>query len=502
MIIGIDLGTTYSAVAAVEASGRAAVLPNRVGELTTPSALHFASASEVVVGTAARTAAVHDPDNALTLVKRLMGDEVELRYHGVAHTPESASALILRALVDDARAHLGGVEPARAVITVPAYFGIREREATITAARLAGIEVLELLAEPVAAAVHYGCGPAAGSTSTVLVYDLGGGTFDTTVLRVEGGDVRVVATDGDARLGGADWDARLAEYLVESFVRAGGEITDEDEFTAKASGLAEAAKRALSARTEHRVTLRDGSIAVPVQVTRGTVTEVGADLVARTLEITRRCLASAAAKGYRRIDEVVLVGGSTRMPAIADSIGEALSITPRLFEPDLAVVLGAAQRAKEIAETGGAVARSVVPRSFGILLEDSHDPAGERTVVAHVVHQNDELPARRSAEFRTILRNQRKVRVQVYEQAGDVASERTEDNRRVLDGLLDDLPDLPAAAKIRVELSVSANGLLSVEATEPKSGKTLRLQAYVDGVLDAAAESRLSETIKGLAVRH
>jgi molecular chaperone DnaK len=501
LILGIDLGTTYSAVAAVDANGRPTVLPNRMGALTTPSVVRFESSTSVVVGSAAAATAAFDAENTVALVKRQMGTEFEMRFHSVAHTPESVSALILRSLVEDASAYLGLRTPARAVITVPAYFGIREREATYQAAHLAGIDVLELLAEPVAAALHYGCSPGVRTGSTVLVYDLGGGTFDTTVLSIGPAGVRVVATDGDGRLGGADWDDRLTGYLVESFIRAAGEPDDEDDLAARTAAVAEDVKRALSTRTEHRVTLRSGTTSVSVELNRDTLREVGADLVARTLTITRRCLESAAGKGVRGVDDVVLVGGATRMTAIAEAIADHLGVVPKLVDPDLAVVLGAARRAHEITTTGHGTSRSVVPRSFGVLIDDSHDPDG-RQVVQHAIHRNDALPARTTLTLATILKHQRRVRVQVYEQAGDVPSPEVADNRRVLDGVLEGLPDLSAGTPIELTLEVSADGLLSVVAVEPRSGARLALRAYVDGVVDAAAAADLGKTISGLAITY
>ncbi|WP_018680661.1 Hsp70 family protein [Actinokineospora enzanensis] len=493
LVLGIDLGTTYSAVAAVDAGGGPVVLPNRMGEPTTPSVVAFTSATEAVVGRAAADALPHDPDNVVALVKRQMGTEFGMRFHGVAHTPESVSAIILRALVADAHAHLGTSGPVRAVITVPAYFGIREREATYQAARLAGIEVLELLSEPVAAALHYGRGGA------VLVYDLGGGTFDTTVLRIDPAGACVIATDGDPRLGGADWDERLTDHLVESFVRVAGEPEHEDEFVARTAAAAEDVKRAMSTRLHHRTTLRDGTTAVTVDLDRDTLRTLGADLVERTLEITRRCLRAATERGVPHLDEIILVGGATRMPAIAEAVSAAFGRTPRLVDPDLAVVLGAARRAHQLAGAGTGTARSVVPRSFGVLISDSHDPDGGR-VVEHLVHRNDPLPARSTVRLGTILEGQRTARVEIYEQAGDIPSTRVEDNRRVLDGVLTGLPNTPAGTPIEVTLDVSADGLLSVTAREPSTGVELSLRAYVDGVVDSAASARLTETVAGLTI--
>lgn len=504
MIIGIDLGTTFSAVAAVGADGVPSVLPNSLGELTTPSVVYFESATEVLVGTAARDAGTVDPDNAVALIKRRMGDEFELLFHGVAHTPESVSALILRSLAADARAQLGGDDPVRAVITVPAYFGVREREATYQAARLAGIEVLELLAEPVAAALHYGV--AARPGSTVLVYDLGGGTFDTTVLRVERGGAQVVATDGDSRLGGADWDERIAGFLLESVAAAvpGTDPYEDDALLHEIRLVAETAKRGLGDRNSRPVTVRCGGRRVSVPFDRAALEAIGADLVERTLAIVDRVLAGAADKGVLRIHEVVLVGGSTKMPAIATTVGERLRREPRLVDPDHAVVRGAALRAAELAGRGTRArsTRSVVPRSFGVLVEDSHDPAAARQVVVHTVHRNSPLPATATADFCTVMDGQDAVRIQIFEQAGELPSDAVADNRRVLDGELTGLPALPAGSRIEVTLRVSEDGRLAVTAREPGSGGVLELEAYMDGVLDTESRERLTRSLGALTIRN
>jgi molecular chaperone DnaK len=521
VIVGIDLGTTFSSVATVDQRGRPVALANVLGERAVPSVVHFESPSAVWVGTVARDAVTMDPDNTVALIKRQMGNEHDLLFHGVRHTPESVSALILRSLVDTAASQLGRDDSVRAVITVPAYFGIREREATSQAARLAGIDVLELLSEPVAAALHYGVS-AVGETSAgsaVLVYDLGGGTFDTTVLRVGRDGVTVVTTDGDSKLGGADWDERIAGFIAESFsASAGVDPYDDDELAQRLARIAESAKLALTEVTTQRITLRAAGATAVVELDRETLDRIGSDLVGRTITIVDRVLAAAAAKGVPRVDDVVLVGGASRMPVIADTLGRHLGVTPRLVEPDFAVVFGAAIRAHQLASdesrsslrrAGGLSAviagkptTSVVSRSFGVLLHDSHDPAGLRQIVAHTVHRNTPLPASATAEFCTIVNDQDKVRVQVFEQAGDLPSEDPAHNRRVLDGELIGLPKMPAGSRIEVTLRVSVDGLLSVTAREPRSGAELTLQAYVDGVVDAHATDELAGALTALMIRN
>jgi molecular chaperone DnaK (HSP70) len=339
------------------------------------------------------------------------------------------------------------------------------------------------------------------------------------VLTVGHDGVRVVATDGDSQLGGADWDDRITSFLLESFARsAKGVDPYEDDALVRRIGLqAEEAKRSLSTAMARTVTLRSGSESAAIVLDRSTVDTLGADLVDRTLDIVDRAIAAARARGVSRIGKVILVGGSTRMPAIAPAIAGRTGMAPKLIDPDLAVVYGAAIRAHQLADEssrtnlargGGMLAAiadkptsSVVPRSFGVLIEDSSDPAGERRIVVHTVHQNQALPACETTSFCTIVDGQQRVRIQVYEQAGDVPSEAVEHNRRVLDGELTGLPALAAGSRIEVTLRVSADGLLQVTAREPASGTTLDLEAYVDGVVDTARAGQLALAMTGLTVK-
>jgi molecular chaperone DnaK len=524
VILGIDLGTTFCAVAVMAPDGRAQVLPNALGELTTPSCVYFESASEAVVGALAKSTGAHDPDNTVTLIKRRMGTEYPLEFHGVAHTPESISAVLLRALVADARAGLGissdkrgissdkrgissdkrGIssdERAQAVITVPAYFGTREREATAQAAVLAGVDVLELISEPVAAALHYGASD--GTPRRVLVYDLGGGTFDCTVLQVGPDGVRVVATDGDSHLGGADVDQRVADLMLSALSAATPPEVDprEDEgLMQEVLAAAEAAKRALSSRVSHAVTLRYHGASTAVVLDRTRLEELTADLLQRTLAIVDRLLVAAGSGDP--ISEVMLVGGSSRMPVVASALRRRLGLIPRLVEPELAVALGAAVRADQLMRDSDGQAVSVLPRSVGVLVRDSTDPAGLREFVHHVLSRNTPLPVKATVPFATILDKQRQVRIQVFEQAGAVPSAELSHNRRVLDGELTGLPELPAGSRIDVTLGIGLDGRLMVTAREPGNGCSLQLDAYIEGVIDADLGKRLASGAGAVTIRH
>lgn len=517
--VGIDLGTTNSVVATVADDGTVAVLPNASGGEITPSVVYFETDGTAVVGEEAVQAAAVDPENGVQLIKRAMGTEFPLRIRGQEHAPESVSALILRQLV---AAATGGGTKVDAVITVPAYFGLAEREATYQAGVIAGLDVLELLDEPVAAAAHYGL--TSGADRTVLVYDLGGGTFDTTVLRISDGAVRVLATDGHSSLGGADVDQRLFDVIL---ARLGDRLPAEelDAITEDKAMLAElvleteAAKKDLSARTSRQVTVRTPSSRTSVTVTRADLDAACGDLFDTTAQIIERVLRTAELDGGAGIDDVIMVGGSSRIPVLAPRLTALLGKAPRLTDPDLAVAKGAALRAHHLARTpqltalrrrtavrgpsGGARHAGqvvpVTPRAVGILIEDSFDPSGKRSFVEHLVAANTPLPVERAEErFGTILENQESVRIQVYEQAGPAPSPEPGHNRRVLDGELTGIGSLPAGSLIKITMRIAVDGRLTVVAHEPRSGRELRLEAYVEGVVDGAETARLTRLV-GLA---
>jgi molecular chaperone DnaK len=518
-VVGIDLGTTNSVVATLDESGQVIVLTNASGREITPSVLYFESDGSVIVGEDAVVATAVDPDNGVLLVKRVMGTDSPIRVRAQHHTPESLSALILRRLVDAA---VGPGEPVSAVITVPAYFGTAEREATYQAGRIAGLDVLELLDEPVAAATHYGL--TAGSDQTVLVYDLGGGTFDTTVLRVTSGAVRVLATDGHHELGGTDVDRRLLDLILERLEeQLSAEEVDKIASDQRQLGElvldAEAAKKDLSTRMSRPIGVAGPTGRVTVTITRQDLDDACADLYATTAEIIERVLNAANVDGGRGIDQVIMVGGSSRIPALAEKLTALLGKAPRLVEPDLAVAKGAALRAHYLAgdpelpalgsprgPSGGQIragqVTTVAPRSVGIVISDSFDPSGERVFVEHLVKANTPLPVERvENRFGTILPDQGSVRIQVYEQAGPVASPEVEHNRRVLDGELTGIGSLKAGSVIRITMRIAVDGRLTVIAHEPRSGRELRLEAFVEGVVDGAETERLTALVGRTTLR-
>ena len=342
---GIDLGTTYSCIAYVDGTGRPVVLKSAVGEDTTPSAVYFESPDNVVVGRQAKDSAVLAPHLVVELVKRQMGEDVHYSFHGQDHTPESISALILRELAHAAQQQTGE-EVRDVVITVPAYFGLLEREATRKAGQIAGLNVLDVLAEPVAAALNYQAldHQAPSEVRHIFIYDLGGGTFDTTVIRIDGDDIQVICTDGNHHLGGADWDSTIIDYLLRGFTEQYPQLDPggDEQFMQDLATSAEQLKKALSATRARKHNVRfDGSV-VQLELTREHLDELTSELLERTMEITERTIATAREKGVDGFDDVLLVGGMTITPAIAQTLKERFGLDARLQDPHLAVAKGAA----------------------------------------------------------------------------------------------------------------------------------------------------------------
>ena len=334
----------------------------------------------------------------------------------------------------------------------------------------------------------------------------------------------MLATDGHSSLGGADVDRRLLDVILERLAdHLSGDdldrVTDDRKTLGELLLDTEAAKKDLSARESRQVTVRTPAGRIPVTITRGDLDAACGDLFDTTAEIIQRVLRAAKLDGGRLIDDVIMVGGSSRIPMLSRRLAGMLGKAPRLSDPDLAVAKGAALRAHHLAGTpqltaltaarrhaGGAERTGqvapVTPRAVGILVEDSFDPSGQRSFVEHLVPAGTPLPVERVEErFGTILDNQESVRVQVYEQAGPVASPEEGHNRRVLDGELTGLGSLPAASLIRVTVRITIDGRLSVIAHEPRSGRELRLQAYVEGVVDGAEADRLARLVGLTTVR-
>lgn len=538
---GIDLGTTNSCIAYVDDVGRPVILKSAGGEDTTPSVVYFESPENVVVGRQAKDSALLAPEMVVELVKRQMGQDVHYTFHGQDHTPESVSALILRELAR-AASEQSGDEVHDVVITVPAYFGLLEREATQKAGQIAGLNVLDVLAEPVAAALAYQAlgETKAGETSGVrhlLVYDLGGGTFDTTVIRIDGDDVEVVCTDGDAGLGGAEWDDKIIAFLLGGFTSQYPDLdpSGDEQFGQDLATSAEQLKKALSATVSRKHTVRFGGSAIQLELTREHFEELTSELLERTMKITGRTIDTARAKGVDHFDDVLLVGGMTIMPAVARALKQRYGLHARQQDPHLAVAKGAAIFAlirqiklsvhngddtaqveavaaqlgrdpEEISRIYRKKVATVVPRAFGIKVVDTDDPVfktdpdSARRYVDHLLAANTKLPADTAAQtFYTIADNQRQVMLEVWEQAGAVASEELQGNSFVGQGLLRDLPSRPAGAPFQVVFHMTETGLLKVRGWEPQSGSEVNFEIQI-GTLDEAQVQAAASRVTGYDV--
>jgi molecular chaperone DnaK (HSP70) len=533
MTFGIDLGTTNSCVARIDDAGRPAIIKSALGEDTTPSVVCFESPQHAVVGRAAKNEALIAPELVAQLVKRDMGTSEQYTFHGERYTPEMVSALILRELARAAEESTGQVVR-DVVITVPAYFGVAEREATRRAGQLADLNVLDVLAEPVAAALHYQAvtGSAAG-VRHILVYDLGGGTFDTTVIRLDGDDISVVCTDGDKHLGGADWDEAIVGYLLDLFAaqHPGLRPRDDKPFMQDLLIAVERLKQDLSATQSRRHIMRFGGAVTQVELTRHTLEELTAELLQRTVAVTERTIAAARAKGVAQFDDVLLVGGMTRMPAVTRILKDRLGLSARHHEPDLAVAKGAALFAlmrtirpsdgaasatttpenvaastgltvSEVEEIARKRVATVVSRGFGVRGLDARDPLAltdplrARQIIVHLLPANTPLPTDTGPfTFHTTVPNQRMVAIEVWEQAGAVESEEMADNRKIGEGMLKSLPPrLPAQTPIEVTFYMSETGLLTVRATETGSGTDLRFDLQI-GDLDQAGMDKARQVV-------
>ncbi len=506
---GIDLGTTNSAIAYLDENGQPVVVPNTVtGHPTTPSVVYFQEPTEVAVGDVARNAAIAEPEFVVSMVKRSMGEARTFTMHGIDHTPESISALILRHLFEDVQQTLGSDDNS-VVITVPAYFGMRETQATIEAGTLAGLNVVSTIPEPIAAALHYGLAPGS-STETLLVFDLGGGTFDTSVLRIGVKSIDTVVVDGDRRLGGADWDLRIAQWLTQQFAeRSEVDPTDlaDPGFQQLVLQQAEAAKIQLSQVPSTKVPIRFGAKAVTVVLTREVYEQLTADLLDLTIDVVRRTLATAAAKSIRvrDISDVLLVGGATLMPSVQRRLHQEFGWSCRRVDPHLAVVKGAAIYAEGLrGEATGEVVRvmpkvrKVLPRSFGVRLDQETSLDREHLYIEYIANANDPLPiAKRRLVAYTKIDNVETQSFHFFEQNGDTPSPVIALNREVTppDGFVfRGLPRLSKGSPITIVVNVDEDGLATVEAFEDKSGQRLETNVQL-GVLQ---EQQLQELEKAL----
>jgi len=552
IVLGIDLGTTYCCIAYVNPYGKPEVIENSSNERTTPSVVWF-DGNRVVVGSEAKAMAVVQPTEVASFVKRYMGDETFFVQCKLGRLrPEEISSYVLKKLVKDASEHLGQ-EIKDVVITCPAYFFIKEREATRKAGELAGLNVVEILNEPTAAAMAYGFQNSGAGEKNILVYDLGGGTFDVTMIKVQKDKIEVVCTGGDHRLGGKDWDDAIVMLLVQKFRDATGNYDDllsQPEATQDLQLLAEATKKQLSQVAEASAKFTYAGETHRLTVTRAEFEAVTENLLEQTIGFTKSMLEDAQAKGIHRFDELLLVGGSTKMPQVMRRLKAEFNAEPKIYDPDEAVAKGAAivgnnyiirsaleekvrqktgdddfsldvetsgnefalEAAKrELQDEGitpeaisGAmkIITNVASKSFGTLFVDPDDPTKQATRLFNLLYRNQKIPAVVESPCYTVVDNQPVVKFEVIE---NLEGEPTtpEQKRRGYDPSVGlclwegdlDLPNknMPAGAELKVVFNMDKEGLLEATCMDCSSGKSLHTVIRTGAVLSREEEQDIKK---------
>ena len=463
-IIGIDLGTTNSCVAVLE-GGEAVVIANAEGGRTTPSVVAFSKTGERMVGQVAKRQAVTNADRTIASIKRHMGENYHVSVDGKNYTPQEISAMVLQKLKADAESYLGQTV-SEAVITVPAYFSDAQRQATKDAGKIAGLEVKRIINEPTAAALAYGLDKE--GEQKIMVYDLGGGTFDVSILEIGDGIVEVLATAGDTRLGGDDFDQRVMDYLVAEFKKAEGIDLSADKVAAqRLKEAAEKAKIELSGMTSTNVNLpyitadATGPKHLDVTLTRAKFNELTADLVERTMKPVRQSLSDAGLKPSD-LDKVLLVGGSTRIPAVQEAVkGITGKEGFKGINPDECVALGAAiQGGVLTGDVKDVVLLDVTPLSLGI------ETMGG--VFTRLIDRNTTIPTRKSQIFSTAADNQPSVDVHVLQGEREMAAYNKTLGNFQLSGIA---PAPRGVPQIEVTFDIDANGIVKVSAKDLGTGK-------------------------------
>ncbi len=541
-IFGIDLGTTYSCVAYVNDVDKPEAIRNKEQDITTPSVIWFENENNQVVGEEAKADAIMDPANAVSFIKREMGTDFRRKIYGVEYSPEELSSKILIKLVNDANDTLKeqgvikeGEEIKKAVITCPAYFGMAEKDATKRAGEIAGLEVLDIINEPTAAAINYGIvSGSEGAKQRILVYDLGGGTFDVTVIDIDGQKIDVVCTGGDPRLGGKDWDEATVKYLTERWQEDkddDSDITDNLETRSQLMEAAEKAKKSLSSKEKAVANVFHEGDSDRIEITRDQFNEYTESLLLKTINLTNLCLEDMKKKDNKPIDKILLVGGSSYMPQVKAKLEEEYKLEVALFDPNQAVAKGAAIYAQNINQylitideivkkTGKSqeeieasinsgetniqtlakdanVSLNSLPstmqkleisnvssRTYGLSCLDG---ITQQPMIANFIFQNDKLPAMCEQTFGTNEDGQQGVTLELYEMYGQDKEikdvNRVKEMTPVTTFNMKLKKAVPKGTPIDIKMTLNNSGLISIFAVEQSTGSELEATYNVQSAL-------------------
>ena len=511
-VYGIDLGTTYSCISYIDEYGKPVVLKNSDGDLTTPSVVMVESADNIIVGIEAKRSIEIESDKTSQFIKRKMGKENDkVTLNSTEYSAPEISAYILKKLVTDGNNELQqtgilseGEEIKDVVITCPAYFGMNERQATKTAGELAGLNVLNIINEPTAAAISYGVS-GSDKNETVLVYDLGGGTFDITVMDINGSNITVICTGGDDQLGGKDWDECLMNYVIQKYEEEYGEDLSEDpEIIAGLYGEVEVWKKSLTSREKINMTVNGPSGRLREELTREKYEELTYDLLNRTKNLLDDVIRTSEKQGYplEKIDKVLLVGGSSRMPQVAKMIEHDYKVVPTLADPDEAVAKGAAIYAnsekefndfieeeadksgktveevkednimtglmdKKYSQSGYGLSKlnitNVLSRTYGLKTLESNEGT---YIISNLLMINNALPASYTSDFYTIDDNQKGILISIYESRSNERMMPFEEQEPITEIQMDFEKTVPKETRIDVTFSLDNSGILHIKAIE------------------------------------
>jgi len=532
-IFGIDLGTTYSCISYVDEYMKPVIIKNCESERITPSIVFFDD-DEIIVGNVAKENSLLSPDHVVSMIKRSMGDPNYIFEHqDNTYRPEEISSFILRKLMKDTEQELG-IEVKDVVITVPAYFGVNEREATANAGKIAGLNVRSTINEPTAAAISYGLDKQE-QDQVILVYDLGGGTFDITMLEIKEKEIKVICTGGDHKLGGKDWDSEIVKYIVNEIERKTGEseenIFDDNETLNDLYLQAESAKKTLTQRKKATLAITHAGTKTKVKLSRNEFNSLTDHLLESTIVLTNEMLEEAKKKGYETFDKILLVGGSTRMPQIMDKLKELYSVDIEFHDPDESVACGAAlyghkisisdevqskmsdetkedsenfdmdtvpddikeKAQEEVAEEFGLMldkvrtltdtkVTNVTSKSFGIVTTDKQD---HKKYVVNLIKKNDPVPIETNQTFGTMEPNQDTVELIIMENLVSDPEERIELDicTEIGNAVLTMPPGLPENSPIEVFFKLTEDGRLLMKAVEQNESRDVEVTVETEALM-------------------